>query len=90
MLQSLTWFATDKLARSQFQVFSDIGAQMRLSDDDQRRVLLMSEQEWAEWSDFRRDGPLPAQPAQHHRKLRLSRQRPVLGEVGPFRPFLIR
>jgi hypothetical protein len=62
MLQSMTWFATDKLARSQFQVFSDIGAQMRLSDDERRRVLLLSEQEWSEWSDFCQDGPLPAQP----------------------------
>jgi hypothetical protein len=62
MLQSMTWFATDKLARSQFQVFSEIGAQMRLSDDAQRRVLLLSEQEWAEWSDFCQEGPLPAQP----------------------------
>ena len=62
MLQSMTWFATDNLARSQFQVFSEIGAQMRLSDDDRRRVLLLSEQEWSEWSDFCQDGPLPAQP----------------------------
>jgi hypothetical protein len=62
MLQSMTWFATDKMARSQFQIFSEIGAQMRLSDDAQRRVLLLSEQEWAEWSDFRQEGPLPAQP----------------------------
>jgi hypothetical protein len=35
---------------------------MRLSDDARRRVLLLSEQEWAEWSDFCQDGPLPAQP----------------------------
>jgi hypothetical protein len=62
MLQSMTWFATDRLARSQFQVFSEIGEQMRLSDDDQRRVLLLTKQEWADWSEFRHDGPLPAQP----------------------------
>jgi hypothetical protein len=62
MLQSMTWFATDRLARSQFQMFSEIGGQIRLSDEDRRRVLLLSEQEWAEWSDFCLDGPLPAQP----------------------------
>lgn len=62
MLQSMTWFATDGLARSQFQIFSEIGGQIRLSDEDRRRVLLLSEQEWAEWSDFCQDGPLPAQP----------------------------
>ncbi len=62
MLQSMTWLATDNLARSQFQLFSEIGEQMRLSDDDRRRALLLSEQEWAQWSDFCQDGPLPAQP----------------------------
>jgi hypothetical protein len=58
----MTWCATDYLARSQFQVFSQIGEQMQLSKDNQRRVLLLSEQEWSDWSDFRQDGPLPAQP----------------------------
>lgn len=62
MLQSMTWCATDNLARSQFEVFSQIGEQMRLSEAEQRRVLLLSEQEWADWADFRQDGPLPAQP----------------------------
>jgi hypothetical protein len=62
MLQNLTWCATDNLARSQFQVFSQIGEEMRLSEDDRRRVLLLSEREWADWSDFLQDGPLPAQP----------------------------
>ncbi len=62
MLQSMTWFATDNLARCQFQLFSEIGEQMQLSDDDRRRVLLLSENEWTQWSDFCQDGPLPAQP----------------------------
>jgi hypothetical protein len=62
MLQNLTWCETDNLARRQFQVFRDLGEQMRLSADDQRRVLLLSEQEWAAWADFREHGPLPAQP----------------------------
>lgn len=62
MLQSMTWCATDHLARDQFQVFSQLGHQMQLSADDQRRVLLLSEKEWSDWSDFVQDGPLPAQP----------------------------
>jgi hypothetical protein len=62
MLQSMTWLATDNLARSQFQMFNELGEQMRLSEDDQRRALLLSEQEWSAWSDFREYGPLPAQP----------------------------
>ena len=62
MLQSLTWCETDTLARNQLQVFNQLGEQMQLSEDDQRRVLLLSEQEWSAWSDFLQEGPLPAQP----------------------------
>ena len=62
MLQSMTWFATDNLARSQFQMFSELGEQVQLSEEDRREALMLSEQEWSEWSDFRQDGPLPAQP----------------------------
>ena len=62
MLQTLTWYATDNLTRNQFQVFSELGEQMQLSKDDQRRVLLLSEKEWADWSDFLGEGPLPSQP----------------------------
>ena len=62
MLQSLTWCATDNLARSQFQVFSQLGEQMQLSDGDRRQALLLSEQEWSDWSEFLQDGPLPTQP----------------------------
>ena len=47
MLQSMTWLATDNLARSQFRMFNELGEQMRLSEDDQRRALLLSEQEWS-------------------------------------------
>ena len=41
MLQSMTWYATDNLARNQFQMFSQLGEEMRLSKEDQRRVLLL-------------------------------------------------
>jgi hypothetical protein len=62
MLQSMTWLATDKIARDQFQVFSQLGEQMQLSKDDQRRVLQLSDEQWLSWEDFRHDGPLPAEP----------------------------
>jgi hypothetical protein len=58
----MSWLATDHLTRSQFQLFSRLGEQMQLSEDDRRRVLLLSEQEWSDWSDFLQDGALPAQP----------------------------
>ena len=62
MLQNLTWSRTDSLARNQLQVFSQLGEQMALRPDDQRRVLLLSEEEWANWSGFVLYGPLPARP----------------------------
>ena len=62
MLQNPTWTATDNLTRSQFRVFSSLGEQLRLTEDDQRRVLLLSKQEWSHWTDFLDDGPLPAEP----------------------------
>lgn len=62
MLQSMTWLANDKIARDQFQVFSQLGDEMRLSTDEKRRALLLSDQEWSSWSDFCQEGPLPAAP----------------------------
>ncbi len=62
MLQNMSWHSTDKLARSQFQVFTQLGEQMQLSQDDKRRVLLLSEQEWSDWADFIQEGPLPTEP----------------------------
>jgi hypothetical protein len=62
MLQSMNWLTTDKIAREQFQVFSQLGEQMQLSEDDQRRVLLLSDTQWSNWTDFRQEGPLPAEP----------------------------
>ena len=62
MLQSMTWLAADKFARDQFQVFSRIGDEMQLTGDDQRRVLLLSDKQWSDWSDFLQDGPLTAEP----------------------------
>jgi hypothetical protein len=69
----MTWSTTDTLARDQFQVFSQLGEQMALSPDDQRRALLLSEEEWANWSDFVLDGPLPAEPQLPVMLIRLGR-----------------
>jgi hypothetical protein len=88
MLQSLTWIATDSLARSQFRMFSEIGEQMHLSDEDQRRVLLLSEREWADWSDYCNNGPLPAEPQLPEMLRRLgnaSHRLAVIAERNPAR-----
>lgn len=49
--------------RGQFQAMESIGGPLRLPGDRQRRLLLLSEDQWPSWSDFREGGPLPAQPA---------------------------
>jgi len=62
MLPSMSWGTMDHLVRDQLRVFSQIGEQMRLREEDRRRVLLLSEREWADWVEFLEDGPLPARP----------------------------
>jgi hypothetical protein len=58
----MAWCATDNLARRQLQVFSQIGEQVQLSETDRRLALRLSEREWADWTEFLHDGPLPANP----------------------------
>jgi len=58
----LSWEAVDQLARSQFQIYADLGDQMRIDAEDRRRVLLLNQREWSDWEDFLDAGPLPAEP----------------------------
>jgi hypothetical protein len=52
------------LTRRQFDAFNEVGRAVRISDDDRRRLLLMSPREWSAWEAFLADdGALPAQPA---------------------------
>lgn len=62
MLRNLSWEMTDALARQQWQLYRAVGEEMRISDADRRRALLLSEQEWAAWSGFLDAGDLPAEP----------------------------
>ncbi len=62
MLPSMSCGAMDHLIREQLRVFSQIGEQMQLREEDRRRELLLSEQEWADWVEFLEYGPLPARP----------------------------
>jgi hypothetical protein len=50
------------LLRDQFRALHSVGATVNLDEERQRRLLLVSEQDWADWSVFLRDGPLPARP----------------------------
>jgi hypothetical protein len=53
---------TASLLRQQFRVLESVGMDIRLDPDAQRRVLLIAEEDWSEWSDFKQGGPLPAHP----------------------------
>jgi hypothetical protein len=50
------------LLRDQFRALRSVGTQVNLDEDRQRRLLLISETDWPDWSVFLRDGPLPERP----------------------------
>lgn len=54
--------AAQRVARDQFRMFEGMGDRIALSDEDRRRVLLLSEQEWSDWSRIKSGGPLPREP----------------------------
>ncbi len=62
MLRNLDWDVTDALARNQLQLYHAVGEAIRMSDDDRRRVLLLSAPEWNAWTAFLEDGSLPSEP----------------------------
>jgi hypothetical protein len=62
MLRNLSWETTDNLARSQFQIYRELGDAMGFGEEDRRRVLLLNQQEWTHWAEFLNEGPLPAEP----------------------------
>jgi hypothetical protein len=51
------------LLRNQFGALRMVGAPLDLNEDRQRRVLLVPERDWGDWSNFLRDGPLPSHPS---------------------------
>ena len=51
------------LLRNQFSTLRSVGVSLALDEDRQRRMLLVPEREWSAWSNFLRDGPLPAHPS---------------------------
>ena len=63
MLRNLSWETTDRLARSQFRIYSELGDAVRMADEERRRTLLLDQREWSDWAEFMNEGPLPATPA---------------------------
>ena len=62
MLRNLSWETTDRLARSQFRIYSELGDHVRMAEDERRHALLLDQREWHDWADFMNEGPLPATP----------------------------
>ena len=50
------------IARAQFRIFDGIGDRIALTEEERRRVLLLSPEEWSAWSRVPEGGPVPTQP----------------------------
>jgi hypothetical protein len=62
MLRTLAWPSSADLLRAQFSMFHAQGDQIDLTDDDRRCALDLDDRTWMGWTDFMRDGPIPAEP----------------------------
>lgn len=53
---------TYAIARDQIRIFDDYGDRIALSEDERRRLLLLSEPEWSAWNRVPRGGDVPSEP----------------------------
>jgi len=60
------------LLRDQFRTLRTVTTRMNLDEQRQRRLLLISRQDWPHWSTFLQDGPLPPRPEAPVMLLRLG------------------
>lgn len=51
---------SEMLARVQFQAFGQLCSEIALSDEEQRKVLQISPEEWSAWQLVRDGGPVPS------------------------------
>ena len=51
---------SEMLARVQFQAFGQLCSEIALSDEEQRKVLQLSPDEWSAWQLVRDGGPVPS------------------------------
>jgi hypothetical protein len=72
----------DRVARREFRSFIEIGDAIRLSDDDRRQALGLSQAEWAAWTRLLEDGPLPPDPMLPEMLLRLGSASYALASRG--------
>jgi len=52
----------DTLARGEWRLFEELGSAVSLTSDDRRRLLSLSDSEWAAWLGFQRGGAMPSWP----------------------------
>ena len=62
MLRDLAWQATDDLTRAQLAMFLALGDEVGMTEDERRKTLGLTRNDWLAWNDFVADGPLPAEP----------------------------
>jgi hypothetical protein len=53
---------TETVLRQQILMFRDAGKAVRLNEERERRLLLLSPESWSQWSAFSAAGPVPAEP----------------------------
>lgn len=52
----------DALARGEWRLFEDLGTEVSMTTDDRRRLLSLTDSEWAAWLGFQRGGAMPSRP----------------------------
>jgi hypothetical protein len=52
----------DHLVRDQLRLFGALGDELAIPADDRRRLLLLSQAEWAAWANVSGPGRLPSTP----------------------------
>ncbi len=53
----------DALARGEWRLFEQLGTEVFMTSDDRRRVLSLTDSEWAAWHGFQRGGVMPGRPS---------------------------
>jgi hypothetical protein len=72
----------DHVARREFRSFIEVSDAIRLSEEDRRQALRLSEREWADWTGLLAEGPLPAEPVLPDMLMRLGTASYSLSMIG--------
>jgi hypothetical protein len=63
VLMKRIWLHHEAMLRNEFRALRSVIEPLNMSQERQRRVLLLDQADWARWTTFLEDGPLPREPA---------------------------